>query len=54
MLIQERNLIFKARISQHVYNISLNSLRSAVEYAILRLEIVADNDNRHLEHVLLQ
>lgn len=43
----------KDSISQHVRNISPNTLRSAVEHALLRFQMVADNDGRHVEHVLL-
>ena len=40
-------------ISQHAHNISPNEVRLAVERAILRFQMVADNDGRHIEHVLL-
>lgn len=43
----------KDSISQHVRNISPNTLRSAVEHALLRIQIVADNNGNHVEHVLL-
>ncbi|GFW59013.1 uncharacterized protein TNCV_2831191 [Trichonephila clavipes] len=35
----------------HVLNISQNTLRSTVEYAILRFQIVAENDGHHVEHL---
>ncbi|GFW75300.1 transposable element tc3 transposase [Trichonephila clavipes] len=40
-------------ISRHVLNISQNTLRSTVEYAILRFQIVAENDGHHVEPLLL-
>ncbi|GFV96488.1 uncharacterized protein TNCV_1999401 [Trichonephila clavipes] len=43
----------KDSISRHVLNISQNTLRSTVEHAILRFQIVAENDGHHLEHLLL-
>ncbi|GFW58337.1 transposable element tc3 transposase [Trichonephila clavipes] len=36
----------------HVLNISQNTLRSTVEHAILRFQIVAENDGHHVEHLL--
>ncbi|GFX00260.1 transposable element tc3 transposase [Trichonephila clavipes] len=41
----------KDSISRHVLNISLNTLRSTVEHAILRFQIVAENDGHHVEHL---
>ncbi|GFT86050.1 uncharacterized protein TNCV_3256771 [Trichonephila clavipes] len=43
----------KDSISRHVLNISQNTLRSTVEHAILRFQIVAENDGPHVEHLLL-
>ncbi|GBM54197.1 hypothetical protein AVEN_11262-1 [Araneus ventricosus] len=43
----------KDSISRHVRSISQNALRSTVVHAILRFEMVAENDGRHVEHVLL-
>ncbi|GFX41555.1 transposable element tc3 transposase [Trichonephila clavipes] len=43
----------KDSISRHVLNISQNTLRSTVEHAILRFQIVAENDGHHVEHLLL-
>ncbi|GFU35820.1 transposable element tc3 transposase [Trichonephila clavipes] len=48
----------KDSISQHILNISQNTLRSTVcvcvwEHAILRFQIVAENDGHHVEHLLL-
>ncbi|GFW78254.1 uncharacterized protein TNCV_137231 [Trichonephila clavipes] len=43
----------KDSISRYVLNISQNTLRSTVEHAILRFQIVAENDGHHVEHLLL-
>ncbi|GFX63234.1 transposable element tc3 transposase [Trichonephila clavipes] len=43
----------KDSISRHVLNLSQNTLRSTVEHAILRFQIVAENDGHHVEHLLL-
>ena len=43
----------KDSISQHVQNISWNILLSAVEHAILQFQIVANNNGRLIEYVLL-
>ncbi|GFU55435.1 uncharacterized protein TNCV_2550231 [Trichonephila clavipes] len=43
----------KDSISRHVLNISQNTLRSTVEHAILRFQIVAENDGHPVEHLLL-
>ncbi|GFT94885.1 uncharacterized protein TNCV_1471921 [Trichonephila clavipes] len=43
----------KDSISRHVLSISQNTLRSTVEHAILRFQIVAENDGHHVEHLLL-
>ncbi|GFX66107.1 transposable element tc3 transposase [Trichonephila clavipes] len=43
----------KDSISRHVLNISQSTLRSTVEHAILRFQIVAENDGHHVEHLLL-
>ncbi|GFX71239.1 uncharacterized protein TNCV_3410091 [Trichonephila clavipes] len=43
----------KDSISRHVLDISHNTLRSMVKYAILRFQIVAENDGHHVEHLLL-
>ncbi|GFW10433.1 uncharacterized protein TNCV_5097841 [Trichonephila clavipes] len=37
----------KDSISRHVLNMSQNTLRSTGEYAILRFQIVAENDGHH-------
>ncbi|GFW89841.1 uncharacterized protein TNCV_2424981 [Trichonephila clavipes] len=43
----------KYSISRHVLNISHNTLRSMVQHAILRFQILAENDGHHVEHLLL-
>ncbi|GFS61082.1 transposable element tc3 transposase [Trichonephila clavipes] len=43
----------KDSISRHVLNMSQNTLRSMVEHAILRFQIVAENDGHHVEPLLL-
>ncbi|GFV71675.1 uncharacterized protein TNCV_3534651 [Trichonephila clavipes] len=43
----------KHSISRHVLNMSKNTLRSTVEHAILRFQIVAENDGHHVEPLLL-
>ncbi|GBN18868.1 hypothetical protein AVEN_237058-1 [Araneus ventricosus] len=44
----------KDSILRHGLSISQNTLRSTVEHAILRFQMIAENDGRHVEHVLLQ
>ncbi|GFU36044.1 uncharacterized protein TNCV_4191451 [Trichonephila clavipes] len=39
--------------SRHVLNIYQNTLWSTVEHAILRFQIVAENDGHHVEHLFL-
>ncbi|GFV79809.1 transposable element tc3 transposase [Trichonephila clavipes] len=43
----------KDSISRLFLNISQNTLRSTVEHAILRFQIEAENDDHHVEHLLL-
>ncbi|GFU94574.1 uncharacterized protein TNCV_1265451 [Trichonephila clavipes] len=43
----------KDSISRHVLNMSQNTLRSTVEHATLRFQIVAENDDHHVEPLLL-
>ncbi|GFU50100.1 uncharacterized protein TNCV_3210891 [Trichonephila clavipes] len=43
----------KDSISRHDLNISQNTLLSTVEHAILRFQIVAENDGHHVEPLLL-
>lgn len=42
---------FKQWISGYGVCIFQNSLRSTVEHAIFRFQIVSENDNNHVEHV---
>ncbi|GFV27384.1 uncharacterized protein TNCV_3795791 [Trichonephila clavipes] len=44
---------FKDSISRNVLNMSQNTLRSTVEHAILRFQIVAENDGHHVEPLML-
>ncbi|GBN77041.1 hypothetical protein AVEN_208727-1, partial [Araneus ventricosus] len=44
----------KARIAQHILNVSPETLRSVVEHAVSRFQLVAENDGQHIEHVLHQ
>ncbi|GFY07979.1 uncharacterized protein TNCV_2580111 [Trichonephila clavipes] len=43
----------KDSISRYVLDMSQNTLRSTVEHAILRFQIVAENDGHHVEPLLL-
>ncbi|GFT22321.1 uncharacterized protein TNCV_3273171 [Trichonephila clavipes] len=43
----------KDNISRHILDMSQNTLRSTVEHAILRFQIVAENDGHHVEPLLL-
>ena len=42
----------KARISQRIWNITPETLRSVVEYAVCRFQLIAYNGGQHVEHVL--
>ncbi|GBN33471.1 hypothetical protein AVEN_58101-1 [Araneus ventricosus] len=42
----------KTRIVQHIHNLSTDTLRSVVEDAISRFELVARNVGQHIEHFL--
>ena len=42
----------KESVESHVHSISQFTLLSAVEHAILRFRMVADNGGHHIEHVL--
>lgn len=42
----------KARITQHVHNVTPETLRSVVEHAVYRLKLVEENGGQHIEHVL--
>ncbi|GBM38269.1 hypothetical protein AVEN_17717-1 [Araneus ventricosus] len=40
------------RVAQHIHNNSTDTLRSVVEHAISRFELVAQNGGQHIEHFL--
>ncbi|GBM90436.1 hypothetical protein AVEN_124684-1 [Araneus ventricosus] len=42
----------KNRITQHIHNITTETLRSVVEHAVLRLQLIGENDGQHIEHFL--
>ena len=42
----------KARVTQHVHNVTPETLRSVVEHAVYRLKLVEENGGQHIEHVL--
>ncbi|GBM18817.1 hypothetical protein AVEN_203096-1 [Araneus ventricosus] len=42
----------KNRIMQHIHNISTETLRSVVEHAILRFQLIGENDGQNTEHFL--
>ncbi|GBM30839.1 hypothetical protein AVEN_18696-1 [Araneus ventricosus] len=42
----------KNRIAQHVHNITTETLRSVVEHAVLRFQLIGDNGGQHIEHFL--
>ncbi|GBN59853.1 hypothetical protein AVEN_111687-1 [Araneus ventricosus] len=44
----------KARIAQHILNMTPETLRSVVEHAVSRFQLVAENGGQHIEHVLHQ
>ncbi|GBM96280.1 hypothetical protein AVEN_109583-1 [Araneus ventricosus] len=44
----------KARIVQHILNMTPETLRSVVEHAVSRFQLVAENGGQHIEHVLHQ
>ena len=44
----------KAYIVQHILNVIAETLRSAVEHAVSRFQLLAENDGQHIEHVLHQ
>ena len=49
------NLVeLKARISQHILTITPETLRSVVEHAVCRFQLVAHNGGQHVEHVFHQ
>ncbi|NSX83578.1 hypothetical protein GOM44_04430 [Wolbachia endosymbiont of Atemnus politus] len=42
----------KTRITQHIHNITPDTLRSVVEHAVSRFQLVAENGGQHIEHLL--
>ncbi|GBN56822.1 hypothetical protein AVEN_33068-1 [Araneus ventricosus] len=44
----------KARIAQHILNVIPETLRSVVEHAVSRFQLIAENGGQHIEHVLHQ
>ena len=42
----------KARIAQHIYKVTLETLQSAVKYSVYRFQLVEVNVGQHTEHVL--
>ncbi|GBM60296.1 hypothetical protein AVEN_81653-1 [Araneus ventricosus] len=47
------NLIeFKNRITQHIHNITTETLRSVVEQAVLRFQLIGENSRHQIEHFL--
>ncbi|GBM41721.1 hypothetical protein AVEN_220976-1 [Araneus ventricosus] len=40
----------KNRITQHIHNITTETLRSVVEHAILRFQLIGENGGEHIEH----
>ncbi|GIX98722.1 hypothetical protein CEXT_24271 [Caerostris extrusa] len=50
---QIANLVkLKAWITQHINNVAPEKLRSVVEHAICRFQLVTENDGQHTGHVL--
>ncbi|GBL81419.1 hypothetical protein AVEN_143703-1 [Araneus ventricosus] len=43
---------FKNRIKQHIHNITVETLRSVVEHAVLRFQLIGENGLQHIEHFL--
>ncbi|GBN26036.1 hypothetical protein AVEN_86876-1 [Araneus ventricosus] len=42
----------KSRITQHIHNITTETLRSVVEHAVLRFQLIGENGGQHIEHSL--
>ncbi|GBM29951.1 hypothetical protein AVEN_167431-1 [Araneus ventricosus] len=40
------------RITEHIHNITTETLRSVVEHAVLRFQLIGENDDQHIEHFL--
>ncbi|GIX73207.1 uncharacterized protein CDAR_415361 [Caerostris darwini] len=44
----------KTRITLHINNVTLETLRPVVEHAVCRFELVAENGGQHIEYVLFK
>ena len=44
----------KARIAQHILKATRETMRTVVKHAIFRLQLLAENGGKHIEHVLHQ
>ncbi|GBM15013.1 hypothetical protein AVEN_266908-1 [Araneus ventricosus] len=42
----------KNSIAQHIHNITTETLRSVVEYAVLRFQLIEENGGQHIKHFL--
>ncbi|GBN41737.1 hypothetical protein AVEN_192270-1 [Araneus ventricosus] len=42
----------KNRITQHIHNITTETLRSVVEHAVLSFQLIGENGGHHIEHFL--
>ncbi|GBO46894.1 hypothetical protein AVEN_186267-1 [Araneus ventricosus] len=43
---------FQNRITQHIHNITNETLRSVVEHPVLRFQLIGENAGQHIEHFL--
>ncbi|GBN28558.1 hypothetical protein AVEN_181596-1 [Araneus ventricosus] len=44
--------VLKNRITQHIHNITTETLRSVVEHAVLRFQLIEENSGQHIEYFL--
>ena len=44
----------KASIVQHILNVTLETLRSAMEHAVSRFQLFAENGGQHIDYVFHQ
>ncbi|GBM21166.1 hypothetical protein AVEN_50898-1 [Araneus ventricosus] len=44
----------KNRIAQHIHNITIETLRSVVEHAVLHFQLIGENGGQHIEHFLIK
>ncbi|GBM09960.1 hypothetical protein AVEN_18367-1 [Araneus ventricosus] len=42
----------KNRITQHIQNITTETLRSVVEHAVFLFQLIGENDGQHIKHFL--